>query len=191
VGKASRSNPNVKLLALPVLQDRACGACTACCEVLQVDELRKPARQLCEHAKPAHGGSCGIWGDRERQPPLCRAWHCLWRKGMGAEEERPDQSGVMLQPSVGYIPGTKQLGISAHELRPGALDEPATRAYLERIADGRTVYGVRPLRSCYVDDEGNPRVGVVVDERARTKYLLIVKGPYEGPYITNIPEEEI
>lgn len=74
-----------------LVPDRACGSCTACCQVLEVQALAKPAGILCAHST---GASCGIYRDR---PPACATWYCLWRKiGALPDALRPDRSGVML-----------------------------------------------------------------------------------------------
>jgi cold shock CspA family protein len=70
---------------------RHCGSCTACCHVLEVQALAKPAGVLCEHST---GASCRIYHDR---PLACARWYCLWRKIEALPDEmRPDRSGVML-----------------------------------------------------------------------------------------------
>lgn len=170
---AAKRNPNARLIALPVLADRHCGPCSACCTVLHIDELQKLAGVACRHLKhpvDRAEGACGVYGDLAKQPAVCRAWYCLWRRGLGEDSERPDRIGVMLQPSIKYIPGTTTLGISAHEILPGALDQPRTLEYLHRIAhapgappNGWTVYGVRP----------NAAGGY--------SFWLITPGDYTGP----------
>ncbi|MCG6120536.1 MAG: YkgJ family cysteine cluster protein [Blastomonas sp.] len=82
----------------PVLADRACGDCTACCTVLTVDtpELKKPAGTPCEKLS-AHG--CSIHAVR---PPICRTWFCAWRRVAAMPEEaRPDRSGLLV--SVNFV----------------------------------------------------------------------------------------
>lgn len=71
---------------------RSCDGCTACCTIMRVDELDKPAGKTCEHLVP---GGCGIY---ESRPSGCRGWACIWRSGTDLlhEDERPDKIGVML-----------------------------------------------------------------------------------------------
>lgn len=74
---------------------RECGACTACCVTLTIDEpgLRKPADVPCANLSP--GGGCGIYALR---PSVCRTWYCAWRKlAQLPDELRPDISGVLLR----------------------------------------------------------------------------------------------
>lgn len=69
---------------------RSCGACTACCRVLEIKALDKPAGILCRHNT---GRACGIYAER---PETCVQWHCLWRRiGALPDALRPDRSGVV------------------------------------------------------------------------------------------------
>jgi hypothetical protein len=69
---------------------RECGPCTACCRVLEIEALDKPAGTLCAHNT---GASCGIYRER---PDACARWHCLWRRIAALPADlRPDRSGVM------------------------------------------------------------------------------------------------
>jgi hypothetical protein len=71
---------------------RECGECVACCDLLYVAELKKPARQRCPDCT---GTGCGIW---ETRPSVCRNWHCVWRMlGAMPPETRPDRLGVMFE----------------------------------------------------------------------------------------------
>ncbi len=75
-------------------ESRQCGACTACCHVLEIDdpELKKPAGTLCQHC----GSGCTIYDWR---PKVCRDWMCMWREfpGLFDESWRPDRSGVLMR----------------------------------------------------------------------------------------------
>src|SRR5262249_6364064 len=53
---------------------RECGECSACCKVLDVLELDKPAHQWCKHCRPGRGG-CLIY---DRRPTICRVFACAW-----------------------------------------------------------------------------------------------------------------
>jgi len=82
----------------PVLADRDCGDCTACCTVLTVDtpDFKKPAGTPCTHLT-AHG--CGIHAVR---PPICRSWFCAWRRVAAMPDEaRPDRSGLLV--SINFV----------------------------------------------------------------------------------------
>ena len=60
----------------PVLADRSCGECTACCTVLTVDthDFKKPAGVPCQHLCER---GCDIHAIR---PHICRTWFCAWRR---------------------------------------------------------------------------------------------------------------
>lgn len=115
------------------LPPRACGACTVCCTVMAVTELRKPSRRACEHVGAA---GCAIHPER---PQGCRDFHCLWLRGAvaGGDEARPDALGVMFDYFVTRATGEEHL--LAFEVWPGALDAPAARALLEAFARDREV----------------------------------------------------
>jgi len=69
---------------------RSCGSCTACCKVLEIKALDKPAGILCRHNT---GRACGIYRER---PEACVQWHCLWRRIAALPDAlRPDRSGVV------------------------------------------------------------------------------------------------
>lgn len=63
------------------IPDRACGPCTLCCELPDIDELDKPANELCGHCTRDVG--CRAYQTR---PATCRAFLCAWRtdEGLGA-----------------------------------------------------------------------------------------------------------
>ncbi len=71
---------------------RACGGCTACCHVLPVRELAKPANVTCTHCDVGHG--CRIYNDR---PPICRIFICTWLEQIAvAEHWYPPVSHMVL-----------------------------------------------------------------------------------------------
>lgn len=81
------------ILLGPVLVDRACGDCTACCTVLAINtpDFAKPAETPCVYLT-AHG--CGIHAMR---PRICRTWFCAWRRiASMPDEARPDRSGLLV-----------------------------------------------------------------------------------------------
>ena len=67
---------------------RECGSCTACCEVMIVPELNKPAHKMCQYAD----GGCTMYQDR---PPTCKDWNCLWLRGEFRDRDRPDKIGFV------------------------------------------------------------------------------------------------
>lgn len=76
---------------VPRKPSRTCGACNACCVVLDVAVVDSPAGSPCQHLRPS--GGCGIYDDR---PETCRAVLCLWLSGhFGDATQRPDRIGAM------------------------------------------------------------------------------------------------
>jgi hypothetical protein len=95
--------------------ERTCGGCTACCKILAIKELNKPAGKRCKHCAPNEG--CTIY---ERRPLSCQYYRCLWLAGLGGEEERPDRKHLILdQTPCPYVPGHTLLNI--WETRRGEL----------------------------------------------------------------------
>lgn len=74
---------------------RTCGECSVCCEFFAIDtaELQKAQDVVCPHCiRPA---GCGIYDSR---PPICREWHCGWRRLPALDWRwRPDQCGVLVE----------------------------------------------------------------------------------------------
>jgi hypothetical protein len=59
--------------SVPLVPGRACGECSLCCKLVEVEELSKPAGSWCPHCAPGNG--CAIHADR---PAECRAFYCSW-----------------------------------------------------------------------------------------------------------------
>lgn len=81
---------------------RDCGACTVCCQSLWIDEpeLKKQPGILC--ANCLSGKGCQIYQTR---PPICRNWHCEWRKMEAfGPEWRPDLSEILIGETTTNIP---------------------------------------------------------------------------------------
>ena len=80
---------------LPLVADRACGACNVCCVALTIDDpvLQKPQGYRCRNTLPDKG--CAIYATR---PAACRSFHCGWRHLKWVRETlRPDVSGVLVR----------------------------------------------------------------------------------------------
>lgn len=77
----------------PVLADRDCGDCTACCTVLTVNtpDFSKPAGTPCINLSRA---GCRI---HDVRPHICRTWFCGWRRvATMPDAARPDRSGLLV-----------------------------------------------------------------------------------------------
>ena len=112
---------------------RECGTCTACCTVLAIAELQKPARWACSHV------ACDRCGIYERRPQSCRDFNCVWLRGAiaGDESLRPDKLGLLFD--FFYSTATKRERFVAFELWNGAFDAPSAAALLLELAAGREV----------------------------------------------------
>ena len=107
---------------------RECGACRVCCKLPDIPELGKPRDTWCRHAAKSKGGpGCSRY---ESRPEVCRSFECGWLSGLGEDQDRPDKAGVLWQPLE--LPDGRQ-GLGVVEARPGALNEPRNRAWLERF----------------------------------------------------------
>lgn len=77
----------------PLLPDRECGQCTACCFEITIDDpmLAKPPRTLCVNCQ---ADGCSIYAVR---PDDCRRWFCLWRRIANLPDDlRPDNCGLLV-----------------------------------------------------------------------------------------------
>lgn len=81
---------------LPMFQ-RQCGECNRCCDVMGVEELRKPPSTPCKNMCP---DGCSIY---EKRPRSCRDWSCLWLTGAMRGNERPDKLGCVMTPENGWL----------------------------------------------------------------------------------------
>ena len=133
--------------------ERICGPCSACCTVLRVDELAKPAGRDCVHQRGEAG--CSI---HARRPPVCRGYHCLWLQGGRDDDARPDRTGGI----VDLEPDGLGVRLTIRETRPGAFDASPT---LQSIADHyRAQMPVRILGAGGFDDPDRPYRVLLADD---------------------------
>ena len=93
----------------PVVADRECGDCTACCTVLTIDtsDFKKPAGTPCTHLTSR---GCGIHATR---PHICRTWFCGWRRVASLPDDaRPDRSGLLVSLNFERAPRNCFEGVS-------------------------------------------------------------------------------
>ena len=86
-----------------------------CCNLLNIEEIKKPAGKWCPHCEPNVG--CKIYGEH---PESCKIFRCLWINEpnlMALDEQRPDKSHVIL-----WVPveGDQQVCASVDPLYPDA-----------------------------------------------------------------------
>jgi hypothetical protein len=131
-----RTEPDVETILLgPVLADRACGDCTACCTVLKVDtpEFRKPAGTPCANLS---AGGCRIHTVR---PHVCRTWFCAWRRVAAMPDSaRPDRSGLIVSLNFVSEPQNCLEGVSINVRAIAgseAIDKGMAAAVLDSLCD--------------------------------------------------------
>lgn len=119
----------------PLLPDRVCGDCTACCTTLTVDspDFKKPAETPCVHLS-ARG--CGIHAVR---PHICRTWFCGWRRVAAMPDTaRPDRSGLLVSLNFVREPRNCLEGVSINvRLLPGstAIADGTAASVLDSLCD--------------------------------------------------------
>lgn len=75
---------------------KACGACSLCCKVLEIEELKKPAGPWCPFCLDGLG--CSTY---ETRPDVCRDFECLWKSDRGLTAPyRPDRLGALFMEDV-------------------------------------------------------------------------------------------
>lgn len=125
-------------------ESRECGECSACCTVLGIPSIEKPAWERCQHV--CEGGGCGIY---EQRPSECREWSCFWRLGWGEDSDRPEKLGVVVDLDV--APAFLQIGhgrrdvdktervVLFRESVEGAFDAPEVQRHVRNFLRNQTV----------------------------------------------------
>jgi hypothetical protein len=70
---------------------RECGSCSACCTLLEVTDVGKPANEWCKHCDAGNG--CTIYDDR---PQMCRSFSCAWLQGHLDDGWYPERAGMVV-----------------------------------------------------------------------------------------------
>jgi hypothetical protein len=71
-------------------RERACGTCTLCCRLPEIEAFSKPADTWCEHCNQT---GCRIY---ETRPDLCRDFLCLWMTRQVADHWQPQRSHMLV-----------------------------------------------------------------------------------------------
>lgn len=117
---------------MPIAANRTCGSCTLCCKLLEVHEIEKPANEWCTQCSTKAG--CAIYGSR---PHACIDFECLWLRGLGPDELRPDRSKVVMNASKDH----KSIVLHVDPSRPDAWRAPIFRFVLDRMETSFVVCG--------------------------------------------------
>jgi hypothetical protein len=90
--------------------DRSCGTCRACCTLMPVGEIGKPADSPCIFLSAQRGcEGCTVYASRPRS---CFAWSCLWAVDASIPDAlRPDRSHVIFDIFMDTITMVKEAGI--------------------------------------------------------------------------------
>lgn len=119
-----------------------CDGCTACCKIMGVMELTKPAGTWCEMCDIGKG--CRAYANR---PPGCIDFECAYAKGMmGADLAfRPDRSKVVMS----FTNDGKYPVAHVDTSRPNAWKEGVVGVWfsfmVERLGKGIVVIGNRRI----------------------------------------------
>ena len=116
-------------------EDRECGECSACCKPFALPAVGKHDGSWCKHVTMDKG--CGIYDHR---PLPCQKFKCLWLEGLEEPEHRPDLAGIFLvfnEPVV--LNGVRVPHLSFYETRPGGLDQPRVRQFIQVNVDGKRI----------------------------------------------------
>jgi uncharacterized protein len=126
---------------------KACGPCSFCCKVLEIDELKKTAGDLCEHC--ARSGGCSVYATR---PQVCRDYHCDWKEDRGLSVQfRPDRVGTLLMDD----PDSDEYHAVCDPEKPFSWRNPLIFRHLVSLAkEGRVVVAKAGLRSWRIFADG-------------------------------------
>jgi len=79
---------------------RQCGECTACCTIVPVAELGKPANTKCRYE---FFKGCRVHGSA-KMPTGCRFWSCRWLTGDDtADLRRPDRAHYVIDIMADFV----------------------------------------------------------------------------------------
>jgi len=129
---------------------RTCGACNACCKLLRIPDLDKPAGMLCEWTT-IHGG-CSRQAEKPKDPfnpvpgeayelAACAQFKCVWLQSQTRTDPgeiqprhwRPDISHVMMGPKD--RDNELHLFVHVDPNYPNAWTEPEINAYLRGMVE--------------------------------------------------------
>jgi hypothetical protein len=126
---------------------KACGACTMCCKVLEIEEFKKPPGPFCSFC--VAGGGCTNYANR---PAVCREFECLWKGDRGLSPMlRPDKVGAILMEDAD---SEDYLAVCDPD-KPLAWRTPLVFNHLVSIAKtGRTVLAKAGLKAWRIHPSG-------------------------------------
>jgi uncharacterized protein len=125
---------------------KACGACTFCCQVLEIEELKKKAGVLCAQCSIS---GCTIYPSR---PEVCQDYYCDWKDDRGLSAQfRPDRIGTLLMED----PDSDEYHAVCDPEKPFSWRNPLIFRHLVSLAkEGRTVVAKAGLRAWRIYADG-------------------------------------
>lgn len=132
---------------------KACGSCTLCCKVLEIEYFQKPAGQLCSHCEIQKG--CTFYAHR---PSICREYECLWLTERTLPPHlRPDRIGTLFMED----PDEDIYQAVCDPLKPMAWRAPVVFQHLVQVAkSGRVVVAKANLNAWRIFPTGEWAVWV-------------------------------
>lgn len=120
-----------------------CGSCNACCTLIAVHDIFKPAGMRCWDTGP-HGG-CKRQAEKASAPELqaCATWECVWRNTQDEADSsehlpralRPDICHVMVGPADTI--SSELIAVHVDPRFPDAWRKPGIADWLRmKIANG-------------------------------------------------------
>lgn len=107
---------------------RTCGTCSMCCRWPSVPDINKPAKIKCQHLHNK-GYGCSIY---ENRPSLCEKYQCSWLRGIGDEEDQPNNCYILIDrrsTALGVVLIAKTMRDGAYKTSKG--QDTIKRAALE------------------------------------------------------------
>lgn len=120
------------IIGSALVRPRSCDGCTACCKVLEVSTLDKPADKWCRYCKIREG--CMV---HDFKPPECTSYECMWTLGIIRPPwARPDRLRTVFDAAY-----TERWGIVARawEVSAGGLRKPDTGTVIAALCRRGTV----------------------------------------------------
>jgi uncharacterized protein len=126
---------------------KSCGACTMCCQVLEIVELEKDAGVVCPNC--ILSGGCKAYDVR---PDVCRDFECEWMGDrLHGPMMRPDRNGTILMED----PDSDEYRAVCDPKTPMAWRQPLVFKHLVKMAkSGRMVVAKAGLKSWRIFESG-------------------------------------
>ena len=126
---------------------RECGGCTACCTLVPVYEISKPANTKCKYQ---YFKGCRLYHDKTAMPMGCQLWSCRWLANDDTGDlPRPDRAHYVIDILPDFIRITNEdqtetempvIQIWIDPKHPDAWRTDEFRAYMDRRgAEGNAI----------------------------------------------------